>query len=276
MTQKHPPEINADIALKMIDRFLVEELGKTGLGGVVVGLSGGVDSALAAALAFRALGREKVLAVMMPYRTSSPDSEADAGLVAAHLGLRTERVDISPVVDAYFGGGPDASPLRRGNYMARVRMACIFDLSAREGFLVLGTSNKTELLLGYSTWYGDSASSLNPLGDLYKGQVRQLSMHLGLPEKVIAKAPSADLWPGQTDEGDLGLTYPEADAILCMLVDERFTVEEASAHGFPVEKVRRVLHMVERSQFKRRLPIIAKLSQRTVGIDFRYPRDWGR
>lgn len=275
MTTRYPPEVNPALALAMIDRFLVEELGKTGLKGVVVGLSGGVDSALAAALAARALGRDKVLAVKMPYRTSSPDSEADADLVASHLAVRAARVDISPMVDAYFQGFPDAPPLRRGNYMARVRMACLFDLSAREGFLVLGTSNKTELLLGYSTWYGDSASSINPVGDLYKGQVRQLARYLELPAKVIAKAPSADLWPNQTDEGDLGITYADADAILCMLVDERFTVEETAAQGFPLETVRRVLQMVERSQFKRRLPIIAKLSHRTVGIDFRYPRDWG-
>jgi NAD+ synthase len=276
MNKTHPPSLNATIALAMIDRFLQEELGKTGLKGVVLGLSGGVDSALACALAVHALGAERVLTVKMPYKTSSPASEADADAVIAQLGVRSERVDITPMVDAYFEHGGDAPALRRGNFMARVRMAVLFDRSAREGYLVLGTSNKTELLLGYGTWYGDMASSLNPIGDLYKGQVRQLSRHMGLPASVIEKAPSADLWPDQTDEGEMGLTYAEADAILCLLVDERYTVEEVAAAGHPLSLVERVLGMVEGSQYKRRLPIIAKLSQRTVGIDFRYPRDWGR
>lgn len=276
MNQTVPPPVDPDLALAMIDRFLQQELAKTGLEGLVVGLSGGVDSALACALAVRALGPERILAVKMPYRTSSPESEADANRVIEGLGVRAERVDITDMVDAYFQARPDASPLRRGNYMARVRMACLFDLSAREHALVLGTSNKTELLLGYGTWYGDMASSLNPIGDLYKTQVWALARHMGLPESVLAKAPSADLWPDQTDERELGITYAEADAVLSLLVDERFTVEEVAAAGHPVERVRRILAMVEGSQYKRRLPIIAKLSQRTIGIDFRYPRDWGR
>lgn len=276
MTQTRPPKVNLKIALAMIDRFLQEELGKTGLKGVVLGLSGGVDSALASALAVHALGPERVLSVKMPYRTSSPASEADADAVIAQLGLRAERVDITAMVDAYFEGAPDATPLCRGNFMARVRMAVLFDLSAREGYLVLGTSNKTELLLGYGTWYGDMASSLNPIGDLYKTQVWQMARHMGLPEPVVSKPPSADLWPGQSDEGEMGLTYAEADAILCLLVDERYTMEEVAAMGIPLALVQKVLGMVEASQYKRRLPIIAKLSGRTVGIDFRYPRDWGR
>jgi len=276
MSSSHPPNVNPKIALAMIDRFLQEELGKTGLKGVVLGLSGGVDSALASSLAVHALGPERVLTVKMPYRTSSPASEADADAVIGHLRTRTERVDITPMVDAYFDGVPDASPLRRGNFMARMRMAVLFDRSAREGYLVLGTSNKTELLLGYGTWYGDMASSLNPIGDLYKTQVWQLARHMGLPESVVNKPPSADLWPDQTDEGEMGLSYAEADAILCLMVDERYTVEEVAAAGHPLPLVQKVLGMVEGSQFKRRLPIIAKLSGRTVGIDFRYPRDWGR
>ena len=276
MTKDHPPALNPTIALSMIDRFLQEELVKTGLKGLVLGLSGGVDSALACALAAHALGPEKVLALKMPYRTSSPASDTDADAVIAQLGVRSDREDITPMVDAYFQGAGDAPALRRGNFMARVRMAVLFDRSAREGYLVLGTSNKTELLLGYGTWYGDMASSLNPIGDLYKGQVRQLSRHMGLPASVIEKAPSADLWPDQTDEGEMGVTYAEADAILCLLVDERYTVEEVAAAGHPIDRVQKILSMVEGSQYKRRLPIIAKLSQRTVGIDFRYPRDWGR
>ena len=277
MTKKaYPPFINPGIALAMIARFLQEELGKTGLKGMILGLSGGVDSALACALAVHALGPEKVLAVKMPYRTSAPASEADADAVIARLGVRSERVEITAMVDAYFEGAPDTTPLRRGNFMARVRMAVLFDRSAREGYLVLGTSNKTELLLGYGTWYGDMASSLNPIGDLYKTQVWQMARHMGLPESIVAKVPSADLWPGQSDEGEMGLTYAQADAILCLLVDERYTVEEVAATGIPLALVQKVLAMVEASQYKRRLPIIAKLSGRTVGIDFRYPRDWGR
>ncbi len=276
MDSSRPPKVNPKIALAMIDRFLQEELVKTGLTGFVLGLSGGVDSALACALAVHALGPGKVLAVKMPFRTSSPASEADADAVISQLGVRSERVDITPMVEAYFQGLPEAPPLRWGNFMARVRMAVLFDRSARERALVLGTSNKTELLLGYGTWYGDMASSLNPIGDLYKAQVWQLARHLGLPEQVVAKAPSADLWPDQTDEGEMGITYAEADAILYLLVDGRYTVEEVAAAGHPLARVQKVLAMVEGSQYKRRLPIIAKLSQRTVGIDFRYPRDWGR
>ncbi len=271
-----PPPVNPELALAMIDRFLQQELAKTGLKGFVLGLSGGVDSALAAALAVRALGADRVLAVKMPYKASSPRSEADADAVIAQLGIRSERVDITPMADAYFATCPEATPLRRGNVLARLRMTCLFDLSARERALVLGTSNKTELLLGYGTWYGDMASSLNPIGDLYKAQVWQLARHVGLPASVVSKAPSADLWPDQTDEGEMGLTYAEADAILCLLVDERHTVEEVAAAGHPLHLVQKVLAMVEGSQYKRRLPVIAKLSQRTVGIDFRYPRDWGR
>jgi NAD+ synthase len=271
-----PPALNLNLAQRVIHRFLQEELAKTGMQGFVVGLSGGVDSAVACALAARAIGPEKVLALKMPYRTSSPQSEEDADRVIAQLGVRSGRADISPLVDAHFQADPEAPPLRRGNFMARVRMACLFDRSAKEKALVLGTSNKTELLLGYGTWYGDMASSLNPIGDLYKTQVRALAQELALPESVVRKPPSADLWPDQTDEGEMGLTYADADAILYLLVDERFTVEEVAAQGYSQELVRKVLRMVEGSQFKRRLPVICKLSQRTVGIDFRYPRDWGR
>ena len=276
MSGQVPPPVNPELALAMIDRFLQEELGKTGLEGFVIGLSGGVDSALACALAVHAVGPQRVLAVKMPYRTSAPQSEADADLVIAQLGIRSERVEISAMVDAYFEADQQASTLRRGNYMVRTRMAVLFDRSSRDRSLVLGTSNKTELLLGYGTWYGDMASSLNPIGDLYKSQVWQLARHLALPESVVAKPPSADLWPGQTDEGEMGLTYAEADAILYLLVDERCTAQEVVERGHSQALVAKILNMVQRSQFKRRLPIIAKLSQRTVGIDFRYPRDWGR
>lgn len=271
----YPPPLDPEIALEVIGRFLREELGKSGLDGFVAGLSGGVDSALACALAVRAVGPERVHAVKLPYRTSSPSSEAHADLVASALGLDVGRIDISPVVDAFYTGRPDASALRRGNYMARVRMACLFDLSAERRSLVLGTSNKTEVLLGYGTWYGDTACSLNPNGDLYKGQVWQLSRHLGLPREVVEKAPSADLWPDQTDEGEMGLTYAEADAVLYLLADEGLTVEQVVSAGFGLDRVEKILGMMERNAFKRRLPAVAKLSEPTVGIDFRRARGGG-
>lgn len=276
MSQPFPPAVNCEVALTMITRFLQEELEKTGLKGFVVGLSGGVDSAVAAALAAKAVGPDKVFCAKMPYRQSSPASEADADKVILMFGLPSTREDITGMVDTYFADKPHASLLRRGNYMARTRMAALFDLSMERHALVLGTSNKTELLLGYGTWYGDMASSLNPIGDLYKTQVWQLAKALKVPDSIVKKPPSADLWPDQTDEGEMGLTYAEADAVLYLLVDERYTVEEVAQLGYPRARVEDILKRIERSQYKRRLPIIAKLSQRTVGIDFRYPRDWGK
>ncbi|MEJ2367283.1 MAG: NAD+ synthase [Acidobacteriota bacterium] len=275
MKSSYPPAVNIDLALTVIERFLRQELEKTGRQKLVVGLSGGVDSALSCALAVRALGRRRIVALKMPYRTSSPASEQDADTLIAQLGIRAERIDISPMVDSLFKSDEGASDLRRGNFMARVRMACIFDRSALHGALVLGTSNKTELLLGYGTWYGDMASSLNPIGDLYKTQVWQLAGHLDIPRTILEKAPSADLWPNQTDEEEIGIAYEEADAVLYLLVDERYTVEEILGLGFPEDRVRTIMGKVRASQYKRRLPVIAKLSQRTIGIDFRYPRDWG-
>jgi len=276
--KKHafPPAVNPEVALTMITRFLQLELEKTGLKGFVVGLSGGVDSAVAAVLAARAVGPDKVFCVKMPYRQSSPQSEGDADKVILLFGLPHTREDITGMVDPYFADKPKASLLRRGNYMARVRMATLFDASMERHSLVLGTSNKTELLLGYGTWYGDMASSLNPIGDLYKTQVWQMATYLKIPENIVKKPPSADLWPDQTDEGEMGLTYAEADAVLYLLVDERHTVEEISEMGYPRARVEDILKRIERSQYKRRMPIIAKMSQRTVGIDFRYPRDWGK
>jgi len=267
------PSVLADI----LSRFLRDETRKAGFERAVLGLSGGIDSSLAAALAVRALGAANVCGVLMPYgRTGlGAESVADAELVARHLALPTEIVDIAPLVDAHFAADPAATPLRRGNFMARMRMAVLFDRSMRDRALVVGTSNKSELLLGYGTLYGDLASALNPLGDLYKTQVRVLSRHLGLPESIISKPPSADLWPGQTDEGELGFTYAEVDLVLHLLVDRRLTAAEIAEHGFTTAFIAEVEHKIRTSQFKRRLPLIAKLSGRTVGLDFRYPRDWG-
>jgi NAD+ synthase len=213
---------------------------------------------------------------MMPYRTSSPASEGDARTVAAALGIRLEKTDISSMADGYLSTMPDADRLRRGNVMARCRMIVLYDRSVPERALVIGTSNKTELLLGYSTQFGDAACALNPLGDLYKHQVWQLARHLGLPREVIDKPPTADLFEGQTDEGELGFSYAEADGILHALVDERRTVDEVVHLGWPRALVERIVTRMAANQYKRQPPLVAKLGERTVTHDFRYLRDWGR
>jgi len=242
----------------------------------VIGLSGGIDSSLAATLAVRALGKAEVLGVLMPYGGGERGTAIeDATLVAGGLGMRTELVDIAPLVDAYFAREPQPTPLRRGNFMARQRMAILFDRSMRDRALVVGTSNKTELLLGYGTLFGDLASALNPLGDLYKTQVRSVARFLALPERILVKPPSAELWPGQTDEDELGFSYEQVDQALYLLVDRRLTRPEIAEYGLDPEFVDRVAERIRGSQFKRRLPLIAKVSARTIGLDFHYARDWG-
>lgn len=271
------PELDIDPALvaDLLVRFLRAEAGKFGFERGVLGLSGGIDSAVSCALAARAFGPENVLAVMMPYRTSNPDSEGDARAVARATGVRSKLVDISKLVDGYLDQEGVEDRLRRGNVMARARMIVLYDHSAAEGSLVIGTSNKTEVLLGYSTQWGDAASALNPLGDLYKHQVFQLARHLDLPSGVIDKAPSADLFEGQSDEDDLGFTYDDADRILVRLVDERWSAGELEADGFDPELVRMLMRRIVLNQYKRLPPIIAKLGNRTIGQDFRYLRSWG-
>ena len=268
--------IDAPLVERLLVNFLREEIGSAGLSRAVLGLSGGVDSAVSAALAARALGPGNVLALCMPCRGSSPDSLRDARAVAGAVGIDIDVVDISPQIDAYFAGQPDADPLRRGNKMARERMTVLYDRSAAWQALVVGTSNKTELLLGYGTLFGDMASALNPLGDLYKTQVFELARHLGLPQAVISKAPSADLWAGQTDEQEMGFSYDAVDHLLYDLVERRLGDAELAGAGHDPVFVVRVRRMISRSQFKRRMPLIAKLTDRTINADFRYPRDWGR
>jgi len=270
-------QLNSDTVRKVLTGFIANEVRKAGFHRVVVGLSGGVDSSLSAYLAAEALGPENVWGILMPYRTSSPESAAHATMVVQALGIKSLTVEITGMVDAYFGMFPDADQVRRGNKMARERMTILFDHSARLGALVLGTSNKTELLLGYGTLHGDMASAVNPLGDLYKTQVRQLSRHLGVPAPIVEKQPSADLWEGQTDEAELGFTYEEVDKVLCLLVDQRYEVSDLIAEcRFDEKFVRSVARKVQASQYKRRLPVIAKISSRTIDRDFRYARDWGR
>jgi NAD+ synthase len=267
--------LDTGLVERLLVEFLKDETLQAGFARAVVGLSGGVDSAVCAALAARALGSDNVLGVLMPYRASNPQSRTDAELVASTLGIKTELVDITAMVEPYLRIIGDAGRVRAGNVMARERMIILFDLSHRDRALVFGTSNKTELLLGYGTLFGDMACGINPLGDLYKSQVWQLARALGLPERVIVKKPSADLWDGQTDEGEFGFTYADVDRALYMMVDERRTDDECVGAGFARDFILRIRDMVSRSQYKRRPPLIAKVSHRTVNIDFRYARDWG-
>ncbi len=269
--------LDCAVVQKVLTGFLANEVRKAGFERVVVGLSGGVDSSLAAFLAAEALGQDNVCGILMPYRSSSPESAAHAQLVVSALGIQSLTVPITPMVDAYFASFSDADQVRRGNKMARERMSILFDHSARLAALVLGTSNKTELLLGYGTQFGDMASAVNPLGDLYKTQIRQLSRYVKVPQAIIDKQPSADLWEGQTDEAELGFTYEAVDQVLYSLVDQRSEVADVIAQGvFDARMVQAVARRVQQSQYKRRLPIIAKISSRTIDRDFRYARDWGR
>ncbi len=279
-----PPELRIDteLARKILVTMVHEEVTKVGFSRVVFGLSGGIDSALVAAIAAEALGKDNVKAVLMPYKASSPESLADAHLVADAFGLERTVVDITPQVDAYFEqpGNPVSKDeriqkLRRGNKMARERMTILYDLSMLESALVLGTSNKTELLLGYGTLFGDMASAVNPIGDLYKSQVWQLATALEVPERVVEKPPTADLWTGQSDESEIGYSYAEIDRTFYYLVDQRWSPEGVIAKGCGRELVEYVSRLLRQSQYKRRLPVVAKLGRRTIDRDFRYPRDWG-
>jgi NAD+ synthase len=256
--------------------FIQNEVRKVGFERVVLGLSGGVDSSLVATLASQALGPKNVLGVIMPYRTSDPKSRSDALEVAKQLGIDHLEVDISPQIDAYFARFPDADQKRRGNKMARERKSIEYDQSSAWRALVIGTSNKTELLLGYGTIYGDMASAINPIGDLYKTQVWQLADAVGVPTAIVQKAPSADLWAGQSDETELGFQYRMIDQLLYYFVDRRYSIEELQRQGFDQAFITDILRRIRENQYKRRLPVIAKLSSRTIDRDFRYPRDWGR
>jgi NAD+ synthase len=274
---EHPrPEINVKLVRRILVDFIRDEFHKVGVHRAVLGISGGVDSALCAMLAAEALGAENVLGLRMPYKLSSKESLEHAALVIDRAKFRTSTVDITAQIDAYYERFPDADNRRRGNQMARERMTILYDHSAAFQALVLGTSNKTELLLGYGTLHGDMASAVNPLGDLYKTQIWALSAEVGVPDEIIHKKPSADLFVGQTDEADLGFSYALVDELLFLMVDRRYSTAELIDLGFAEHFVRRVSDMVRNSQFKRRLPVIAKLSERTIDRDFRYARDWGR
>ncbi len=283
--------IDTDVTRRVVAEFIREQLRQAGFQRAVVGLSGGVDSALVAYLVAEAIGADKLHAVLMPYQSSSPASRSDAETVVADLGCSSELVEITAMVDGYYGtdagpgaSGPDAGPgasgpdgltasaLRRGNFAARMRMAVLYDRSVTWDGLVVGTGNKTESLIGYTTLFGDSACAFNPIGDLYKSQVRQLAVAVGVPDAIIRKAPSADLWPGQTDESEGGFSYPVLDRLLFWRVDKRRSIEEMADLGFEPAMVERVDRMVAGAEFKRQVPPIAKLGPRTAGVDYLYPR----
>jgi len=267
--------IDTDLARQILTGFIRSEITRMGFSRAVINLSGGIDSALSCFLASEALGPENVLALRLPYRTSSQDSLDDAQRVVDALGVQSLTYEISPTVDPLIEHFSEMSNVRRGNVMARTRMIMLYDQTVAFNGLAVGTGNKTELLLGYSTLYGDSACAINPIGDLYKTQVRLLAHAIGVPEAIIAKPPSADLWVGQTDEGELGYTYEEVDKLLYLLVDQRYLPSECVQAGFGEAFVNGVVERVRRNQFKRILPPIAKLSNRTIGYDFLYLRDWG-
>ena len=279
-----PPElaIDTDVARRVIAEFIRSQLQQAGFEQTVLGLSGGIDSALVAYLVAEAIGAERLHVVLLPYRASSPASRADAETVVAAIGCSSELVEITAMVDGYFGtdaapgaagreAGP-ASALRRGNFAARMRMAVLYDRSVVHAGLVVGTGNKTESLIGYTTLFGDSACAFNPIGDLYKSQVRQLAVAIGVPDAIVRKAPTADLWPGQTDELEGGFTYPALDRLLFWRIDKRRSVEEMVGLGFDPAMVERVDRMVAGAEFKRQVPPIAKLGPRTAGVDYLYPR----
>ena len=241
--------------------FLRENFKKAGFSKAVLGLSGGIDSALVAYLLRDALGKENVLAIMMPYKSSNPDSLNHAKLVIEDLKINSKTIEITDMIDAYFKNEKEASSLRMGNKMARERMSILFDYSSKENALVVGTSNKTEIYLGYSTQFGDSACALNPIGDLYKTNIWDLSRYLKIPNELIEKKPSADLWEGQTDEQEMGLTYKEADQVLYRMLEENKTTEEVLAEGFNKDLVDNIVRRINRSEYKRRMPLIAKIKR---------------
>lgn len=267
--------LNPAFVRKMLVDFLRDQIHNAGFTKAVIGLSGGVDSAVSAYLSAEALGKENVFVVLMPDASSSPESKADAELVVKDLKVHAEVVDITPMVDPFITAQHIKDHVRRGNVMARMRMIVLYDRSLQHNALVVGTSNKTETMLGYGTLFGDMACAVNPLGDLFKTQVWQLAEALGVPRKIIEKKPTADLWQDQTDEGELGFLYSDVDRLLYYMIDERRRDDELAAMGFEKNFIAKIKKRVKQNQFKRRPPIVAKISQRTVNVDFRYVRDWG-
>ena len=268
-----PLDIEGELAEKWLVHFIQEEVQRRGFSKGIIGLSGGVDSAVTAYLAARALGPENVIGVRLPYRTSSTESLEHAQLVIDALGITGRTLDISPAVDGYLTAESDASPGRRGNVMARVRMIALFDLSSKYQALPLGTGNKTERLFGYFTWHADDSPPVNPLGDLFKTQVWQLARHLGVPRAIVEKPATADLVHGQTDEGDLGISYEKADRILQWLLSG-YAPAELVARGFEAREVELVRQRLAGTHWKRRLPTVAMVSPNAIGESYLRPVDY--
>jgi len=268
-------KIDPQLVSKILQEFLYNETTKAGFKKVVLGLSGGIDSAVVAYLCANTFSPNYVTALIMPYRTSNPENMKHAKIIVKNLKISSETHDISEMVDAFYKFDPKADMVRQGNRMARERMCFLYDFSSKHRALVIGTSNKTELMLGYGTIFGDLASAINLIGDLYKTQIWQLAEYLGIPKEIIEKPPSADLWSGQTDEEEIGYSYDKIDALLHHLIDLRYSTEMLLDLGFSAEMVKDIQHKIQLYQFKRRPPVIAKLSNRTINQDFRYCRDWG-
>ena len=268
-----PLELDGAMVEGWLVHFLRDELGRRGFEKVVVGVSGGVDSAVTAFLAARAFGPENVVGVRMPYRTSSPESLEHGKLVIDALGIQERTLDISAAVDGFLQHEPDADPARRGNVMARMRMITLFDLSAKYRAIPLGTGNKTERLFGYFTWHADDSPPINPLGDLFKTQVWALARHLGVPQVIVGKAPSADLVVGQTDEGDFGISYQKADELLNWMLSG-YSADDLVARGFDAAEVALVRKRLATTHWKRRLPTVAMLSGSAIGESYLRPVDY--
>jgi len=251
---------------KILVAFVKNYCSRSGFKKVVLGLSGGLDSAVVAYLACRALGRRNVLALILPYKDSNPESIRDAQKTAKTLGIRSKLVDITPMIDAYYKRFPDRNRIRKGNKLARERMSVLYDFSAREKALVIGTGNKTETLLGYCTLHGDAAYAFNPVGDLYKSQVRLLAKELGVPQKIIDKTPSADLWKGQTDEKELGATYQQLDRFLYYLEDKKYSPAKLKRLGYKSQFIKKIIGIMKRNEFKRRPPEIAEIDYQQVMV----------
>lgn len=270
------PPVNSNL-LNLLISFIQQETKRINISKCVIGLSGGIDSSVTAYITQKANGPKNVYGLLLPYKASSKDSIADALLIAKKLKIQTSIIDITQAVDSLINSLPNTKidKIRKGNIIARMRMICLYDYSAKVKGLVIGTGNKTELLLGYSTLFGDSACAINPMGDLYKTQIWQLAKLLKIPEKIIKKKPSADLWIGQSDEGELGFKYEQVDQLLYYMIDCRYTDKELQDIGFQPGFIKKVKNIIKKNQFKRLPPIIAKVSNRTINVDYRYNRDWG-